>query len=235
MKNSNNNEIALMFSGGVDSTLTAIKLAEQFNKVHLLTYSNGYGHTNFSKAGKRCRELNNIIGNKFCHSLISIRDAFEKYILLNWLEEFRKYKSGFIWCMGCKIIMHMQTILYAKRHNINYSADGSSGATGEMVEQMLVSVSLIKYFYEHNGIEYTVPVYDMDREVSISKLKKLGFNMGIRILDRHLGIQPRCIPGEIYYMPYLLFNKPPSHDELNVALYIKEIIKKVQVKIDSNE
>lgn len=31
-------EISLMFSGGVDSTATALILAEQYDRVHLLTY-----------------------------------------------------------------------------------------------------------------------------------------------------------------------------------------------------
>ncbi len=44
--------------------------------------------------------------------------------------------------------------------------------------------------------------------------------MGIAIGDRHIGIQPRCIPGELYYLPYLLFNKALEHEEMAVANFI---------------
>ena len=59
------NEIALMFSGGVDSTATAIMLAEKFDRVHLVTYKNGYGHYYFNRTQKRVEELNEALGDRF--------------------------------------------------------------------------------------------------------------------------------------------------------------------------
>jgi hypothetical protein len=46
--------------------------------------------------------------------------------------------------------------------------------------------------------------------------------MGLRIGNRFLGVQPKCVPGELYYMPYLLFNKALEHEKHLVTKFIKE-------------
>jgi len=46
--------------------------------------------------------------------------------------------------------------------------------------------------------------------------------MGVQVLDRHLCIQPTCVAGELYYLPYLLMNKPVNHDETAVSQFIEE-------------
>ena len=101
-------------------------------------------------------------------------------------------------------------------------ADGSSADSDEMVEQMQLSVSLISLFYQKYNIEYFVPVYKDTRAEKIRKLNNLGFRMGLRIGDRFLGVQPKCIPGELYYMPYLLFNKALEHEKNLVTEFIRE-------------
>jgi hypothetical protein len=213
-------DVALMFSGGVDSTLSAVLLAKTHARVHLLTFETGYGHFNFSRSQRRVRELERIAGARFVFHRIPIRRQFKRFVLDRLTEDYREYGSGFVMCMGCKVLMHARTAAYARAHGIGFAADGASGATGEMVEQMLVSLSLLRYFYQDQGIEYLLPVYEQAREDSIGQLNELGFHMGTRILDRHIGIQPRCIRGEVYYLPYLLFNKPPAHDEQTIARFI---------------
>jgi predicted subunit of tRNA(5-methylaminomethyl-2-thiouridylate) methyltransferase len=216
------NAISLMFSGGVDSTMAAIKLSEEYAKVHLLTYRNGYGHFFLGNSKKRAKELINKFGNKFVHNLIPIEDLFKKMVLDTLQEDYRELGSGFIWCLGCKMTMHTRSIIYNLEHNIKFMADGSSQDSDEMVEQMAISVSLISLFYERYGIKFLVPVYKQTREEKITKLEELKFKMGIRIKDRFLGIQPRCIPGELYYLPYLLFNKALEHEKPLVTQYIKK-------------
>ncbi len=217
-------EITLMFSGGVDSTLTAMKLAGKFRMVHLVTYMNGYGHSHFKRTGRRAQELIEHFPGRFQHSLISIKDLFEHIVVNTVEEDFKEYGSGFIWCLGCKLAMHTRSILYNLEHGITWMADGSSGETDEMVEQMPVSVYLIGRFYENYGISFRTPVYHLRREESIRKLERSGLKRGIRIRDRLLGVQPKCRPGLIYYLPYLLFGQPPDHKDEEVARFIEKKI-----------
>ncbi len=70
-------EAALMFSGGVDSTVAAVKLLDDFDRVHLLTFSNGYGHYAFGRTRRRVRELDERYPGRFIHFEASIKSMFE--------------------------------------------------------------------------------------------------------------------------------------------------------------
>jgi predicted subunit of tRNA(5-methylaminomethyl-2-thiouridylate) methyltransferase len=217
-----NNQVSLMFSGGLDSTSAAINLAQQYEKVHLLTYYNGHGHFYINNSATRANELSKKFANKFMHSIISIEDIFKEMVVDRLADDYSKFGSGFIWCLGCKMCMHTRSIIYNLQNNIGLMADGSSADSDEMVEQMQLSVSLISLFYQKYNIEYFVPVYKDTRAEKIRKLNNLGFRMGLRIGDRFLGVQPKCIPGELYYMPYLLFNKALEHEKNLVTEFIRE-------------
>ena len=226
--------VSLMFSGGVDSTFAAVKLADDFDIIHLLTYTNSYAHFSLKRAKNRFQELVDIVGPKFSYELINVKDVFDSVVLNDIVDDYVKYKSGFIWCMSCKMVMHAQTIIYNRQRGIDYSCDGSSASTKEMVEQMSGSLELIKDFYKSNNMKFFSPIYDIPREEEVKSLKKMGFFMGKRVWNRHLGIQPRCVPGEIYYLPYILFNKYPDHVRKNVSDYINNKSSKLQKIIEDS-
>jgi hypothetical protein len=138
------------------------------------------------------------------------------------LADYRKYKSGFIWFMGCKLAMHMRSVLFCLEHGLARATDGSNSDTAEMVEQSLLSLSLIRFFYEDHTVEFGTPVYEVERAESRKLIKELGIRMGVQVLDRHLCIQPTCVAGELYYLPYVLMNKPVNHDEQAVSAFIEE-------------
>lgn len=211
-----------MFSGGLDSTAAALNLAQEYRKVHLLTYYNGYGHLYIKNSARRAEELSKMVKDKFTHNIISIEELFKKMVIDKLTEDYKEYKSGFIWCLGCKMCMHTRSIIYNLDNNIGLMADGSSEDSDEMVEQTALSISLIAMLYEAYKISYFVPVYKRTRKEKIKTLKAMNFRMGLQIGDRFLGIQPKCIPGELYYMPYLLFNKAMKHEKPSVAKFIKD-------------
>lgn len=216
-------EIALMFSGGIDSTTTAVILGRQFDRIHLLTYKNGYGTYGHSRVARRVDELKEKVGDKYVYGFMSTKALFEDVLVSTVSKDYERYKSAFVWCMGCKLSMHTKSVLYCLENGIPFMADGSSGDTQEMVEQMLVSISMIRFFYEEYGIAFVTPVYDMPRNEERDMLKKMGFYMGLKVVkDRHVGIQPSCVAGELYYLPYVLFNKSPGHKEEVVAEFIAE-------------
>jgi len=116
----------------------------------------------------------------------------------------------------------MRSAIYCLENGVPHMTDGSNEDTNEMVEQMLISLTLIRFFYDSLDIEFGTPVYEISREESRSLIKKWRLNMGYQVMDRHLCIQPTCIAGELYYMPYLLFNKRVKHDEEQVSQFIEE-------------
>jgi hypothetical protein len=190
--------------------------------VHLLTYKNGYGTYGHGRVGKRVEELKKKIGDRYVWGFVSTKSLFENVLVSSVTADYERYKSAFIWCMGCKLSMHTKSVVYCLENGIPFMADGSSGDSQEMVEQMLVSVSMIRFFYEEYGIAFVTPVYDVPRDEEREMLREMGFNMGLQVMGRHMGIQPSCMVGELYYLPYVLFNKSPGHSEEVVAKFIDE-------------
>ncbi len=174
--------ITLLFSGGVDSTMAACRLAEEHEQVHLLSFENGYGHYKMNRTTRRAEEVKCRYPGKVTHSIISIQDLFEQMVVNTLEEDYKKYGSGFIWCMGCKLAMHTRAIIYNVEHEIYRIADGSSFATAEMVEQMPLSVAKIRSFYCEYGFAFSNPVYTDKREDSIKALKRMGHKSAAALL-----------------------------------------------------
>jgi hypothetical protein len=212
--------ISLMFSGGVDSTAAAMVLAERHERVHLLTFANGFGHYGFHRTARRVVELQARYGARIVSHFQGIRPLVEALSVSTLMEDYRAFGSGFVWCLGCKLAMHVASASYDRAHGIAQHTDGSSGDTSEMVEQMLISLSLIHHFYEDHGIAFVSTGYDLPRAEKQARLRAAGFRMGIPLRDRALGIQPSCVPGELYYLPFLLLGRRPVHPERAVAAYI---------------
>lgn len=223
-----------MFSGGVDSTVAALSLANDYDEIHLLTYENGHGNAHLKRTIKRAAELRKHCAAHIRHSIINIQDIFELIVTRSLENDYKDFQSGFIWCMGCKIAMHTRTIIYNLSQSIAIAADGSSLETDEMVEQMPSSVRSMREFYKNNNIDFIVPNYNQTRDEKRTLLKKLRFKMGIPIRDRYLGIQPTCFPGELYYLPYVLFNQGPIHNEDTVSQYINRKLTLAQTYIDKH-
>jgi len=230
MVRENYRDISLLFSGGIDSTATAIILAERHNSVHLLTYVNGYGHYYLRRSILRYEELSAKFPHSFRHIIIDIRSIFEEITIKHLIEDYKKYKSGFIWCLGCKISMHIRTIIYNFMNGIVEVADGSSRDTEEMIEQMPLTISLIRNLYREYHISFKTPLYEVNRREKERIIQKYKISTGIKVWNRNIGIQPRCIPGELYYLPYVLFGKQLLHREESIREFFKEkesLIKKV--------
>ncbi len=218
---SGDRQVSLLFSGGVDSTAAAITLARRFDAIHLLTFGNGYGHLQIERSRGRADELRTRLPGRISHEVRSVRPLFEK-LLAQPAQDLDRFGSGFVWCLACKIAMHTEAILYNLAHGVATIADGSSGATAEMVEQMPSSLRRIRGFYGEHGIGYESPVYAVRREQSIDLLEREGFRMGLRVRDRFLGVQPLCPPGLLYYLPFLALGQPPLHDEAVVEAFFDE-------------
>ena len=215
-------EITLLFSGGLDSTSAAIFLAERYSKIHLVTYDHHYGLYFFGTTKKQARELIKRYPDKITFEMINTKKIHELIAVNHMAEDYKKYKSGFIWCMGCKIAMHTQTIIYNLEFGIPYASDGSAAEQDKLVEQMKESVREIEDYYAEYGIEHTTPVYDMTRDEKMQILKDHGLNLGMIIMGNYMSTQPRCVGGHLYYLPYGFLSDDYNHNENDVVRYIRE-------------
>ena len=219
------NEALLMYSGGLDSSASAIIMLEQFERLHLLTYSYGYGQLFLKWAKKGANGLIEVFGpQRFIHVITSVKDIFQRIFVRSAVRDYKNYKSRFIWCLACKLSMHTSNIIYCLEHGLNAASDGSSGETAYYVEQMPQSIKAIRQFYSEFGVNFVTPVYNMGScEAKLKLLAQKGIrSVGIAVRDRNPGTQPLCVVGNLIHFASTFFGKHPSYDEELVLRFIRE-------------
>jgi len=156
----------VLFSGGSDSSLTASLFADRHSVVHLITYSHQAMWFD-DRCLNALEYLKKAHGEaKFRHSFLNISDLMGKIFFRPLPQDFREYGTYALpmCCGSCKLSMHVRSILYAREHGIRFAADGSNVELSELFpEQMVPVLDLYRKLYARYGIEYTNPVFEIDR------------------------------------------------------------------------
>ncbi len=194
-----NRAVALLFSGGLDSTLAATVLAEDYDMVHLVSVWRGYGHAKVERTTARFEELRSHFGaDRFTHVIMNGKSLFREVILRSLAGDIARFKGLFVICVGCKLVMHALGALYCLNHGIVEIADGASGATEWMSDQAAVTLDGYRQLHKTFGIRYSNPVVEItDREDAREELRRLGFGTGRKVAGRDLGTQPVCYYGDL--------------------------------------
>lgn len=171
-------EITLLFTGGMDTTLTASLLAKRYKRVHLLTYDAG-GVLFLNNSKFHFHELQEIFGKeKFTHEIIDIRDVITFFTKGIWRDIIR-YRSPFVCDYCCVLAYHARTIIYNLKNNITYACDGSSYEQSIWTEQRESFISEIKKLYDEFNLKFSTPVYYYgSRKKRRAKLVEMGFSVG---------------------------------------------------------
>jgi len=193
--------VALLFSGGLDSAAAAILLAREFREIHLFTYDNGHGHLFVERSRGTASDLARAFPGRVTHHLSSCAELFRRLVTDDVAGNYRRYGSRFIWCLGCKMAMHAETIATCLREGIGWASDGSSAETAYYVEQSPVGLRLIGGLYTEYGIRLTTPVHRLaTRGEERRLLRTHDVRTGITFRDRNPGTQPLCLPGNGLYL-----------------------------------
>ena len=221
-----------MFSGGVDSTFTAILLAKKFDKVHLLTFNNGLSYSRPSK--KNLAILIKKFGkNKFHHEIINFFGLWRRLQIRN-IKVFKKYPTTKLMCLSCRMAMAALTIIYNKKHNIKHAAEGIGKDQSYNNDQNTTYIKQVESLFNLYDIKYSLPSFNYTFEEKIKTLKEAGINYKLFVkLPKTRGIyldgQPFCFIGNILY-PFWYFSNPKSKV---VNRYLKEIKSFLMSYIDS--
>lgn len=167
---------AILFSGGLDSSLAVCDMIERGYNVHLLHYDTGALISN-NLISIRYNELKRTY-DKCIVELYerNISGLFRRIALVSLEEDIKTYGVSLI-CVGCKLAMHVQCIIYCKNNGIKCVADGSTERQKRYGEQREVSLEFIKEFYQEYDIEYKYPIYNLDKK----EIKYGLFDRGITI------------------------------------------------------
>lgn len=204
--------ISILFSGGPDSTLAALKALEEAETVHLLTFHN----KRMGKIGKHrvvTEELKNIYGDErifgYEADTNELFNTFYYKALKNRLSEYRTFCIPWI-CGACKLSMHSLAIEYNLKHGIKATYDGANIESQPFfVDQTIPYINVMKEFYRNYGMRYDCPVYDIrdtDKETEKYGLTKTKDTKAEHFI---FSTQHTCMSGvyvhlhsRLYYHPF---------------------------------
>jgi len=168
-------EVAVLFSGGRDSTLVACLLALKGIKLHLLTGSCGLG-IGTEIVETRFQELSRKFSDNIIHwKTLDIKGLLGAVAFRNIEGDFRQYQKNLI-LLGEKMALHTEAVLYCLSLGIKYIADGTTKYQAHLAEQSPEAVTFFRKFSEEYGIQYLTPVYEATNE---QQVKDLLFILGI--------------------------------------------------------
>ena len=172
----NPDEVAVLFSGGTDSTLAAALMADRFAKVHLVTYAR-YGFSSVENTRVNARKLMDKFGDgKYAHHIINIDRLTEYVFYERYLHNL--YRHGFFVlsiCGLCKLAMHMATVVFCLDHKVGNVCDGANQGMHLFPAQMNAVIREFKQMYAGFRIDYFNPVFDFDSPPDTGFLDRLHF------------------------------------------------------------
>ncbi|MBQ3519653.1 MAG: 7-cyano-7-deazaguanine synthase [Clostridia bacterium] len=171
-------QCAMLFSGGLDSSFAACKMLEQGYDIELLHFDQGALISN-NLSLIRLKELSEAYPKaKINIHNLNTSGLFRKVALTTLESDILKYKISLV-CLGCKLAMHIQSIIFCKNNGITVIADGATKRQNRYSEQREIAIEYIKKLYNEYGIEYLNPVYFFEK-------KEIKYGL----FDRGITIQP---------------------------------------------
>ena len=173
------NDCLLLYSGGRDSTLSAIRLYNAGYNVHFIHFDNGF-MLDCDKPYLTFREIfNKEIDYYFDYELsnVDVKSLFEEYF--NWWSTNLIDNSDItseIRCLSCRMAMYTSVIQIAKEKGYKYIADGARISQKFMLEQLPIITRLKKLAF-FCGIKLLFPVlYVDDDQKEIEELLANGYS-----------------------------------------------------------
>ena len=172
-----NNDCLLMYSGGKDSTLAAIRLYNAGYNVHFIHFDNGHMKDQDKPYLTFQKTFNKEQDYYFDYELssVDIKPLFEEY--------FNEWSSNLldnpellseIRCLSCRMAMYTKLLQIAKEKGYKYIAEGARISQKFMLEQIPI-ITRLKDLASSQGIKLLLPVlYVDDDQKEIDELLSNG-------------------------------------------------------------
>ncbi len=156
-------DIAVLYSGGTDSTLAAAISAERFRKIHLVTYDR-FGLFETENTRGAAQDLMKRFGkDRIRHEILRYDGLFRFTSYENYLANLYKHRFFLLSTCGlCKLAMHVRTIVYCIDNKIKHACDGANKGMDLFPAQMECVLKELKELYGRFGISYSNPVFNYE-------------------------------------------------------------------------
>jgi len=172
-------EVLVLFSGGRDSSSTAVELAVSGYKVKLFTYQAGFseltGPRGDSAPDIRHLELTRAFPNSINDQRIIESNAY----LIRKLALEKINKEHVVYPIALALAVHTSAICFCLKNNIDIIASGYSGYQSKKeryIEQGSNFVTLTKEFLKYYSISYLTPVIEKTEQEVKDILERYGIS-----------------------------------------------------------
>jgi hypothetical protein len=235
------NEVAVMFSGGIDSLLAAVVLQDKFDKVHLITFDKGYLEFGVKNNIPNVERLKAAFGeDRISHEIIDLKSIVKRIAVRKIFKDRKNYNMEIRWCVGCRVGMNTGGLLYALENNLVGYADGSNreqvpseGNLTGTAENYPSVVNRLKTFAMGYAVHFITPTYEFgSRENRRTRLRDLGFDIDYLSQDHSKKVkglmtkevtrrsQPMCFSGWLIHWKRNLLGKSVEQNEEKTINYV---------------
>lgn len=212
-------DVAVSFSGGLDTTLAVILLLEVFERVHLNIYCNGYCLRVHSPHDV-VQSLRDRFGDEriVCRTT-AVRGLLD-YVLGDYAADLRRTGSPLIFDLCCRFSMELATLLYCLENGIAHAADGLNCAQPVIFMLEPEYIRMADRFVAEHGVQLLHPVYHFgEREARRQILAEHGLNREVKAISfvQRVGILPQIseqiLSQPLCYaqLPIFLLTSPLRH------------------------
>ncbi len=186
-------DVAVSFSGGLDTTLGVTLLLEVFERVHLNVYCNGYC-LRVHSPHEVVERLRDRFGEErvVCRTT-AVRDLLD-HLLGDYAADLRRTGSPLIFDLCCRFAMELATLLYCLEKGISHAADGLNCAQPVIFMLEPEYLRVADRFLAEHGVQLLHPVYHFgDRDARRRALEEHGLNREVRAISlvQRAGILPQ--------------------------------------------
>ena len=168
-------EVVVLYSGGTDSTATALLAAQRFDRVHLLTLQR-FGMFGVEKSDTNFLKLQERFGpDRFVRPPLLPFDRLFRHLSYGaWMRDVRRHGLMTLTTCGvCKLAMHLRALVYCLEHGVQDVYDGANRNMYIFPAQMSDVLGMLRGLYADHGIRYGNPVFEYD--------DPQGMNFGSRV------------------------------------------------------
>lgn len=176
------NDVLLLYSGGKDSTLSAIRLYNAGYNIHFIHFDNGNMRDNDKPYLTFKKIFQDKDGFSFDYELssVDIKNIFDEYFS-KWSKEIDSSLedatlTSEIRCLSCRLAMYTKALQIAKEKGFKYIAEGARISQKFMLEQPSI-INRLKELSASFGIKLLLPVlYLEDDKLEIAELIQQGYS-----------------------------------------------------------